>query len=216
MADGFHGGLALTRVVHKTRVLGRQEEQAPQETHVSDVRQTQARVLWDNGWGRARFPSFESYLATIPSLPRPPADPRFSRAVLVDSSMRLADACRVLGLEFGGDECVFNFPPSRGPDAEVYWIWVVASASNVGQTPFHVMQACWTTERGVTALEGVALFAQYPHVLSHGRMLCLAGSRLCSFPAYCACLLMAEGQPTLGVAEYCVGSPDRETLLRWW
>lgn len=217
MADGFHGALSETRVVRKTQVLEVVHPASqPELTRVSDVRGAQARVLWDNGWGRGRFPSFELYLQTIPAIPHAPVDARFCRPVLVDTSMHLTDACRVLGLEFGGDECVFSFPPSRAPDAEVYWMWVIAKSANLGETPYHVVQSCWTTERGVNAIEGVALFAQYPHMLGEGRTVCLAGSRLCSFPAYCAALLMAEGQPTLGVVEYCVASPDRETLLRWW
>lgn len=215
MADGCHGALSETRVFRKPSVP-EAVCAAPEQTQVSDVRSAQARMLWENGWGRRRFASFEAYLQTIPPLPRAPVDVRFGRPVLVDTSMRMVDACRVLGLAFGGDECVFNFPPSRAPDSEVYWMWVVTSSSNVGTAPFNVVQACWTTERGVTALEGVALFAQYPHVLSSGRAVCLAGSRLGSFPAYCACLLMSDGQPTLGVTEYCAANPDRETLLRWW
>ena len=175
MADGFHGVLVETRVVRKAQVVEAALEVLPELTGMSDVRVMQARALWDNGWGRGRFASFEAYLQTIPLVPRAPIDPRYGRAVLVDTSMRMVDACRVLGLAFGGDECVFNFAPSRGPDAEVYWIWVISSCANAGMTPYHVVQSCWTSERGVTALEGVALFAQYPHVLSGGRAVCLAG-----------------------------------------
>ncbi len=215
MANGFYHALAETQIVRKAVVL-KVVSASPDLTRMSDVRGMQARTLWSNGWGRRRFMSFEAYLQTIPKIPHAPVDARFGRLVLVDTSMTIVDASRVLGLAFGGDESVFNLPPSRAPDAEVYWMWIRANYSNANVAPFDVVQSCTARERGLTALEGVAVFAHYAHMLGNGRSICLAGSRLGSFPAYCACLLILDGQPMLGVTEYCVGSAHQETLLRWW
>jgi len=202
MEYGFAVDVEKTRIVQKTTVL--------------DVRSAQARALWDHGWGRGRFSKFEAYLSTIPVLTRGPRDRRFSTPVLVDTSMKLTDACRLVGISFGGDESIFTIPPSRTPDAEVYWVWVCSRPTNAGMAPFHAVQLHNTFERTLIAYEGVAYLIQYPDALVGGVKLCLAGSRLCSFPAYCACLLEAEGQPTLGVTEYCRADPEQETLLRWW
>lgn len=187
-----------------------------QQTRILDVRAAQARVLWNHGWGRGRHATFEGYLSTIPEISRPPWDSRFLTPVLVDTAMRLCDACRLTGILFGGDESIFTIPPSRAPDAEVYWIWVCARPTNAGMAPFHAVQIHNNFEKTLIAYEGVAYLIQYPTALSGGVKLCFAGSRLCSFPAYCACLLETEEGPTLGVTEYCKADFGQETLLRWW
>ena len=186
-----------------------------EQTRILDVRAAQARVLWNHGWGRGRYTTFEGYLSTIPQISRPPWDSRFSTPVLVDTATRLCDACRLTGISFGGDESIFTIPPSRAPDAEVYWIWVCSRPTNAGMAPFHAVQLHNNFEKTLIAYEGVAYLIQYPMALSGGIKLCFAGSRLCSFPAYCACLLETEEGPALGVTEFCKADSEQETLLRW-
>lgn len=214
MDGGYYAGQCVFGVP-KTQILELPFEAHAEKTVVLDQRILQARTLWDSGWGRGRFPSFEVYLMTIPQIPTLPFDGRFVVPILVDISMRLPDACRLLGIEFGGEESVFTIPPSRAPDAEAYWMWVNLSPGNRGCAPYRVVQIHSTFERALIAYEGIALVAQYPQLLCADTTLCLAGSRLCSYPTYCACLLMVEGQPTLGVTEYCAEGITQETPLRW-
>lgn len=187
-----------------------------EQTRVLDIRAAQARVLWEHGWGRARHTRFEDFLRTIPRVPHAPADMRFGTPVLVDTSVKLTDACRLVGIDFGGDDSIFTIPPSRAPDAEVYWMWACARPTNAGMAPHHAVQLHAIFERTLIAYEGVAYLIQYPSALSRGAKLCFAGSRLCSFPAYCACLIGSEDGPILGVTEFCRSDVDQETLLRWW
>lgn len=186
-----------------------------EQTRVLDIRAAQARVLWDHGWGRARHARFEDFLRTIPHMPRGPSDARFGTPVLVDTSVKLTDACRLVGIDFGGDDYVFTIPPSRKPDAEVYWMWVCARPTNAGMAPYHAVQLHSVFEKTLIAYEGVAYLIQYPGALAGGVKLCFAGSRLCSFPAYCACLMGFDEGPALGVTEFCRADPEQETLLRW-
>lgn len=183
-------------------------------TRVVDVRTLQARNLWGNGWGQDRFPSFAAYLSTIPPVPLQPPDKRFARAVLVDTMFRLTQACRVLGIAYGGDDSVFSLYPSHGPDSAVYWIWVQDGSACLGLTPYACREAYVPREQGLTAHEGVCLFAAFPKLLQH-HSIDLPGTRLCSYPAYVASLMIVEGAPTLGVAEYCTSHPNRGSASRW-
>ncbi len=190
-------------------------------TQLVDVRAVHARRLWDSGWGHARFQNFATYLLTIPPIPRPPVDVRFASLVLVDTSMRLTDACRVLGLAYGGDDTVFEkFGSSHRVVvpvlAEVYWMWVQDGAENCGRTPFACVHGfAAPNEAGLTAFEGVCFYALHPGVLGRHAIDC-AASRLGSHPAYNACLQIGDdGAPSLGVAEYCVAGPRRGAASKW-
>lgn len=188
-------------------------------TRVIDVRAVHARVLWDSGWGRGgRFQNFAAYLATIPPIPRPPVDVRFNQLVLVDRSVLLTAACRLLGISYGGDDSVFDLYDGGCASArlpEVYWIWVQSGRENRGLTPYECVHMFGNREMGLTAFEGVSFFATHSELLNH-HAIDLVASRLGSYPAYNACLLLGDdGAPTLGVAEYCVGAARRGTASRF-
>ena len=187
---------------------------APSVTRVIDARAVHARILWDNGWGRGRFKNFEAYVSSIPRIPVMPRGTRFNKLVLVDTTLVLTDACRVLGIEYGGDNTVFTHYPNRPPPAEAYWMWMQDGESTLGLSGFDCVSAAPAKEIFLTAAEGVCWYAGHTGVL-FGRSVELPGSRLGSFPVYSACLMVHEGQPTLGVTEYCVGSPDRGSASAW-
>lgn len=184
-------------------------------TRIHDVREVHARVLWEQGWGAQRFPSFGSYLATMPRVPSRPAGGRFSKLVLVDRSMPLTQACRLLGITYGGDDTVFESFGDTPATAPVYWMWVDCGEHTAGQPPLLVREALGRLESALTVIECLALYAANPHAVTAGRCLQAAASRIGSFPAYCGCLMIADGVPELGVAEYCTGSSDRLTPTRW-
>ncbi|OGH62238.1 MAG: hypothetical protein A2848_02085 [Candidatus Magasanikbacteria bacterium RIFCSPHIGHO2_01_FULL_50_8] len=191
-------------------------------TRVIDVRTVHARVLWDNGWGGGRFPTFASYLATIPRVPTSPAGGmgtakrRFSKLVLVDTMVPLTQVCRLLGVQYGGDDTLFKVHGDVRPQPSVYWMWVDAGDWTAGYPAFSVREALDQMEFALTVEECLALYACSPHLLQSGHGLHAAASRLGSFPAYCGCLMVGDdGVPTLGVAEYCVGASERVTPMRW-
>lgn len=184
-------------------------------TRIADVRATHARRLWESGWGRGRFMTFQQYLASIPSVPRQPLDRRFTMLVLVDAAVKLTHACQMLGIAYQGDDTVFSVHGDAPRTPEVYWLWVHDGASNRGRAAFDVRHGSAANERGLTALEGVCLYACHPDVLT-SHSIDLVAARLGSFPAYNACLLLHEGQPTLGVSEYCVGGADRGAPTCMW
>lgn len=185
-------------------------------TRVFDVREVHARVLWEHGWGAQRFPTFASYLATIPRVPSRPSGGRFSKLVLVDRSLPITHACRLLGVVYGGDDTVFESYGDTPATSPVYWIWVDCGEHTAGQPALLVREALGRLESALTVVECVALYAANPHLIGEGRSLQAAASRLGSFPAYCGCLMLADGGvPELGVAEYSTGSPERVTPTRW-
>jgi hypothetical protein len=187
----------------------------PPETRVLDARHTHARTLWNHGWGRGRFGAFEQYAASIP-VPTPSLDdPQFQYRVLVDRGLSLTSACRVVGLDFSGTDDVFSSYGDEPVTPEVYWLWVHSGRANRGRCGFEVRQGLAKFERGLTAFEGVCLFAQYPRLVS-SHAIDLVASHIGSFPAYNACIMVCKGQPTLGVAEHCVGSPVRGAATCRW
>lgn len=185
------------------------------ETQVLDPRQIHARILWNHGWGQGRFGSFDQYLATIPHATPVIDEQFFQHRVLVDRSLRLTAACHLVGLDFSGSDDVFSSYGDEPLTPEIYWLWVNSGRSNRGRCGFEVRQRLQKFERGLTAFEGVCLFAQYPKLVS-SHAIDLVASHIGSFPAYNACIMVYKGQPTLGVAEHCMGSVVRGAATCRW
>lgn len=203
MTDGFHASLNQTvATMAPTRVL--------------DLRAVQAQTLWASGWGCERFQTFKQYLMTIPAPPLGVGGAEGRRLVLVDTSMRLTQACRMLGISYHGDDTLFSVHGDAPRTPEVYWLWVQDGSPNRGRTGFEVRNWLPPNQRGLTAFEGVCFYAHYPRVLKR-HSIDLVASRLGSFPAYTACLLWDDDyQPTLGVSEYCKASPNRGAATCVW
>ncbi|MCX6781062.1 MAG: hypothetical protein NT003_03035 [Candidatus Magasanikbacteria bacterium] len=177
--------------------------------HGVDVRASLARVLWNNGWGRENFSTFETYLDSVPLIPEAPDDIRFNRLVLVDTGLSISIATRILGVAYDGGDSVFD---ESSPCAAIYWLWVSEGNFTDGEIPFEVVQSDIESMRGLSVIEGLCFFVQYSRLLSNCSWN-LTESHLAAFPAYIACLLWIAGVPMLGVTEYCTGGFGRQTPL---
>ncbi|TAK04957.1 hypothetical protein EPO33_03085 [Patescibacteria group bacterium] len=144
----------------------------------TDLRATRAKAFWDKGWGRELgIDSFEAYLATIPELPVWPEawKERFDRVILVDQRLPLTKCCALAGLKFDGSDATFVDHESIPTRPAVYWLNCQDGRRNRGKAPFACRDAFPEDERGLTAIEGVALYVHVPKVIS-GHYVDLVGS----------------------------------------
>lgn len=192
MPHDFRGALVLSEAAHEV-----------------DMRASLARILWNNGWSRENFSTFEKYLAQVPLISETPNDSRFNRLVLVDTGLSMSAAARILGVAYDGGDSVFD---ESSPCAAMYWLWVSEGDFTDGEIPFEVVQSDIESMRGLNVIEGLCFFAEYSRLLSNCSWN-LTESHLAAFPAYIACLLWIAGAPMLGVAEYCTGGFGRQTPL---
>lgn len=134
----------------------------------SDPRMIQAKVLFWKGFAKdLGFLSFEEYLATIPQVPDCPESwkNRFKYPVLVDARMSLAKACALLGISCRADDVIDAYQASETLD--VYWIWcydgVRIHGTKTGGAATYFLDN--ETDVGLSVLEGIAFYAQFPEVL---------------------------------------------------
>lgn len=130
-----------------------------------DVRSKQAAVLFGKGWSEwLGYTSFVEYLSSIPDVPPWFEDPRFDRVKLVDARIPLLDAARCAGLicrSANYDEYhVLPMLPA------VYWIHCQDGRRHHGKKFGDIRYSFRDGERGMRAIEGVALYAQDPTVLT--------------------------------------------------
>ena len=143
-----------------------------------DPRQAQAKRLWDKGFGREQgFDMFDAYLATIPVVPEAfKADERFPELVLVDARLPITKACELLGVDFSGDNQTYvDFDPKQAKSNKVYWILCQDGRKNYGKSVKSCRQSFAADEVGLSAYQGLAIFAQNPEGLK-GRAMDLPGS----------------------------------------
>ncbi|MBI4143093.1 hypothetical protein HY480_04435 [Candidatus Uhrbacteria bacterium] len=141
----------------------------------------QAKRLWDKGWGDASWwvdprgdtrgaKSFSEYLDSIPDIPQFPAawDARFPHLVLVDRRAIIVETCWMLNVDFNGDsETLVPYDPATAPTSSVYWMRAQHGKSNWCREPNDCRTefASRGDELGLDALEGLALYAQFPDLL---------------------------------------------------
>jgi hypothetical protein len=181
-----------------------------QKSVMINLQSVHARMLWNRGWCSEQFDSFEQYLRSIPPVPQIDIQMSkyFSGLVLVDTRVQIGKACRLLGIDFQGSDVVFSSYGEMMRAPSVYWLWAQTGLNNRGRSGFEIRQRLFSHERGLTAFEGVCLFAMHSSVLKR-HAIDLIDSHIGGLPAYNACLMVYKGKPTLGVAEYCVGSAVR-------
>lgn len=129
-----------------------------------DPRKAQAKRLWDKGWGRELgFDSFDAYLETIPELPEELTahDERFPELVLVDARVSVQAACRLLGIDCCIKDEDLTDPEDR-ETAQVSWMRCQNGRRNAGKSVKTCRDEFAENEFGLTATEGLALFAQKP------------------------------------------------------
>ncbi len=148
-----------------------------EEFELSIIRYEQAERLWSLRWSAAD--DYFSYLRTVPPLPPCPhwAKGRFDLPVLVDRGIGLWDACRLVGVGFMGDQRTFVDGQRYRTDG-MYWIWCQDGRRNLGRTPKSCRETLGPNEVCLTALEGMALFIQFPRMVHEGHFIDLPGSSL--------------------------------------
>lgn len=128
-----------------------------------DVRVTQARKIFDAGWGNdLGCRTFEEYLESIPPLPEWPAkwEAYFDRSVLVDARVPLKRMCELLNIEFLGDEETFvPYLPER-LDQKIYWIRCQDGRKYHNQSVRDFRRLSVFDEVGMMTTEGIALLIQ--------------------------------------------------------
>lgn len=156
----------------------------------------QAKVLWDKGWARvmaetgiATYDRFEDYAASLPPVPEFLAawDARFPHLVLVDKRpflrpeqpLALTEACKLLGVQFGGDDATFvSYDPRTVPVAPVYWMHCQDGRAYRNRKPSDCRTefAARGDEVGLAAFEGLSLYAQHREVFEVGTAMDLVAS----------------------------------------
>jgi hypothetical protein len=131
----------------------------------------QTLALWERGFGQAlAFSSLDHYRAVIPLSPRNPDPSRFDRLVLVDRRVPISIACQILGVDLhvNASELVDIELPSGKRGSPVGFIWCQDGRRRRGSDVPSVLQSLPSSdEAGLTAIEGLCLYAQDRFVLTH-------------------------------------------------
>jgi hypothetical protein len=137
-----------------------------------DLREVQAKRLWDKGFGRdvdseayAYIDDFTSYLRSIPPIPEHlmAHDDRFPELILVDARVSITKTCELLGIDYGGDNQTFeDFDPKKARTDKVYWVRLQDGKKNHSKSVQTCRSEFAKDELGLTVHEGLALFAQNP------------------------------------------------------
>ncbi|MFH1099219.1 MAG: hypothetical protein V1723_04885 [Candidatus Uhrbacteria bacterium] len=148
----------------------------------------QAKTLWDKGWaaamldddGNPRYRIFADYLATIPEIPVFPDgyNARFPRLILVDQRIVLTKACQLLGVKYdGNDQAFVPHDPAQAVTTSVYWMRCQDGRIHQNRKPADCRTefAAHGDEVGLSAFEGLSLYAQHPEVID-GHFVDLPGS----------------------------------------
>lgn len=134
---------------------------------------TQAKKLWDKGFGRELGKSFYEYEDSIPDIPPELVahDERFPHLVLVDTRLGIVETCELLGVNYlDGDMTKFeDFDPQKTKSG-AYWIRVQDGKKNNGKSVRACRERFTTDELGLTVHEALALLAQNPETLRNWGM----------------------------------------------
>jgi len=126
-------------------------------------RNRQAEVLWEAGIGRELgYSGIQAYLATIPE-PRPNPDPkRFDRLVLADRRLQLHQMCRLLNVAYHLNAAAPLLQDADLPPVEFIWCQDGRRDHYRSGT---IDERITDGERGMSAVEGLCLYAQQRTVL---------------------------------------------------
>lgn len=167
----------------------------------NDPRVTQAKRLWDKGFGRELgIDSFEHYLANIPVIPESllAHDERFPELVLVDTGLGITKICELLGIAYCGDDQTFeDFDPKQARTEKVYWIRLQDGKKNRNKSIQTCRKEFAQDELGLTVHEGLAFFVQNPKSF-RSFALDLSGSVRRDARRFAAYLDWFGGRPRLG------------------
>jgi hypothetical protein len=147
-----------------------------------DPRSTQARHLWELGFGRNGHHSLESYLASIPEVPErfEHRDPRFSHLILVDPRDGINRACGFAGLRCEANERAFDvYLPYWGDRPKDAAYWIICNDGRERHRQIEHVRFCHEKfdkdEHALTLEEGICLYAQRPRVTKNFTLV-LAGT----------------------------------------
>lgn len=129
----------------------------------------QAKRLWDKGFGE-RYQSFSEYLGTIPGIPEALKhdDVRFPFLVLVDARLSLKKSCELAGVIYVRNGRNFeDYDPKNTRTERVYWMRCQDGQQNRGKTVEASRENFAENEIGLTAMEGIALYAQHPAMIKN-------------------------------------------------
>ncbi len=181
----------------------------------SNIREHQAKLLWDCGFGEVLgYSTFAEYLEFIPPEPERSEDlPDYlDKLVLVDARIActkgedgksfkfggLVKVCELLGVKFTGNNSTFEpFNPEQVKKQDVYWIWCQDGKRNLGKNVQTCRKEFEKNEIGLDAMEGLALFAQNRKVLQD-HYVDLPSSVHCGNRENFACLGLWLDGPELG------------------
>jgi len=137
----------------------------------ADIRETQAKRLWDLGYGRElNIPTFETYLATIPEVPASllADDPELPLLTLDDPRLPLTVRARLAGVrhaELGyNDGDLVPFDERHKTPAGPYWFRAHNGRSIRNKKPSDCRKACTGKLLSGTADVLIALFTHHKDV----------------------------------------------------
>jgi len=140
-----------------------------EDAKTDDPRVVQAKVLWNKGFGRELgFDLFQSYLATVPEIPDNLQldDERFPLLVLVDGRVSISKACNFTDLAYLGHDWLFRPHAPDMAKSGIRWMRCQCGWKNRGMSVRTCRESFAKDEVGLDAIEGVALYAQYPEVVN--------------------------------------------------
>ncbi len=175
------------------------------EGGLDNTRVTQAKRLWDLGYGRALgYESFEVYLATIPEIPASllADDPELPLLTLDDPRVPRTARAKLAGVkyaEFGyNDQSHIPFDKRHETSKTPYWFRAHNGRPNRGRKPSECRAELTGNLLAGTVDVGLALFTQHKNVVKEGEhVMELPGSVPRDVRGYCACLYVWDGQPKL-------------------
>lgn len=177
----------------------------------NDPRVSQAKKLWDLGFGRElKYSKFDDYLATIPAIPASllANNPEFPLLVLVDPRLGYVVSCRLAGLKFAeygyGDKALKPCDKHHTiPTTAPYWIRAHDGTPNLGRKPSECLAECTGKRFAGTADVGIAIYVQhgkYNHSMDLPGSVHRGGS-------CCACLGVWRDGPELCVSRDVTAGP---------
>ncbi len=151
-----------------------------------DLRETQAKCLWDKGWGtELGIRTFQQYLFTVPPVPQSllAHDPLLGRLVLCDPRPKYAVSSRMAGIrhvELGyGESSIVPWDNRHEDGAEPFWLRAHGGWHNRGRKPSDCRRDCIGDLLAGTAQVGIALCAHDPTLMGRRCMMDLPGSVHC-------------------------------------
>lgn len=148
-------------------------KEEPEQTGTQDIRQTQAKRLYDLGFGK-NYKSFEDYLATIPEIPQSLVgeDETYPLLTLDDPRLLRTERCKLAGVkyeEYGyNDETFVPFDARHETPAGPYWFRAHNGRKNRGRKPSDCRQELTGNLLAGTADVLLALFIHHKNVVKQG------------------------------------------------